>query len=803
MAEEKQVPQGFIAFASGNPALAETLESAAEAIRAAGVADLITWQRMQIGGRMLLPDICEAITGRDLFIAEVSILNPNVLFELGFALALRKRIWLLLDSSLASARSGFDRFQLLTTVGFREFTNSQDVIRRFYEDQPYLTRERTVYRDIFDSPVRSPQSRLLYLKSLIETDACIKMSRRVARARFSVTVDDPKEMRLQPLSWYARNAHTSLGVVAHFLSENHSDALMHNAKLALISGMALGFGKPLLMLAHEPYTSPLDYRDLLKTHSTASQCETLTGDWIAQLEQTVSANSTTIGAYQEHLKAQTQLQQVSLGDPIAEHEIEELPEYFVMTAAYNEALRAKHSIVVGRKGTGKTATLYQLAHEIGNDRRNHVCVVKPVAYELEGILRILSLTIPKSEQGYLIESLWKFVLYSELAKSVYEDIRGRPSYVQPDQQELDLLQFMDMNASVLLTDFSIRLESAVARLESVDKAASTEAQRLRISELLHGDLLPKLRLLLGAVLNRKQKVAILVDNLDKAWDQRSDLGMLSQLLFGLLAVSGRIAQEFDKSGLWRTPANVCLVLFLRSDIYAKVVTFAKERDKLPVRFIYWDDSRLLLRVVEERFARTSALAIGRPDEVWAHFFCAKVVGMQVQDFIGNAILPRPRDLIYFVRGALDHAVNSGHIRIEEEDLLAAEKQYSRYALDSLVVEGATELTMLEELLYEFAGLPEVIDLDAVRKALDAIGSSDDPATVADKLADLTFLGLEVQTNRFEFLFNDNERPKFRSMARRILEDSPDSPQRFRIARPFQAYLEISRTLPLFSPSPSA
>src|ERR1039458_5314731 len=69
----------------------------------------------------------------------------------------------------------------------------------------------------------------------------------------------------------------------------------NNAKVALVSGMALGFGKPLLMLAHEPYASPVDYRDLLKTHATASRCEALTGEWLTQLEQTVSATSSAIG----------------------------------------------------------------------------------------------------------------------------------------------------------------------------------------------------------------------------------------------------------------------------------------------------------------------------------------------------------------------------------------------------------------------------------------------------------------------------------------------------------------------------
>ena len=103
-------------------------------------------------------------------------------------------------------------------------------------------------------------------------------------------------------------------------------------------------------------------------------------------------------------------------------------------------------------------------------------------------------------------------------------------------------------------------------------------------------------------------------------DQRSDLSVLSQLLFGLLGVSGRISQDFEKTGAWRAPVNVSLALFLRSDIYAQVTVFAKERDKLPVRFMMWDDPALLLRVIEERFARLSGAVISRPDEIWSRFF---------------------------------------------------------------------------------------------------------------------------------------------------------------------------------------
>src|ERR1035441_370917 len=97
--DDRSCPSGFIAFASDNAALAETLELFASQVTSAGVAQLATWQELQIGGRLLLSTICEAITQRALFIADVSTLNPNVLFEVGFAIATKKRIWLVLDGS--------------------------------------------------------------------------------------------------------------------------------------------------------------------------------------------------------------------------------------------------------------------------------------------------------------------------------------------------------------------------------------------------------------------------------------------------------------------------------------------------------------------------------------------------------------------------------------------------------------------------------------------------------------------------------------------------------------------------------
>ena len=53
--------------------------------------------------------------------------------------------------------------------------------------------------------------------------------------------------------------------------------------------------------------------------------------------------------------------------------------------------------------------------------------------------------------------------------------------------------------------------------------------------------------------------------------------------------------------------NLSLTLFLRSDIYAAMIRFARERDKLPIRRVVWEHPELLRRVVQERFMISGAV----------------------------------------------------------------------------------------------------------------------------------------------------------------------------------------------------
>lgn len=780
----------FVAYPSKPISLAETIESAIKEIKGGQVVDIEGWKSKSVSGKFIMVEICKAIENCDIFICDLTTLNHNVLFELGYAIATKKRIWILLDPNIQDSKRDYEKFKLLITVGYTPYCNSQEIKKIFYKEKPWEDLGNTIYKDSIESIITMrKQDTLLYLMSGIETESSIKLSQTVNNSQIPKIVDDPREVRAQTLSWYAKETYNAFAVVTHFLSHDHVEWRLHNAKNSFVSGLAFGFGKNLLMLAHDPYDSPIDYSELLKVHNTAKICKNYAESWLKEIEDTYSKRETDIQQYEKELKAHSELQSITIGDPVAEHESEALHKYFITTAEYIAALESRQSLFIGRKGQGKTAILYRLEHELKSDLRNHVCIIKPVAYELEGILQMLQQSLSTSEKGFLIESFWKFLIYTEIAKSIFEELDNKPDHFDYSDKEQILLSVVSENSSIITPDFSIRLEAVVNNLKDVSKEKSKADQRTRISELLHDEVIWKLRSVLGKVLENRNKVTVLIDNLDKAWNQGSDFKTLSQLLLGLMAVSRRIAKDFQKEDRWRRPVNLSLIIFLRSDIFFQIVKHARERDKISYSRIGWSDPELLLRVLEERVLVSSRAS--NQDEVWSKYFCDDVMGVPIKEYLINYIIPRPRDLIYLCRAALEHAINRRHTRVEEVDILEAQRKYSQYVLESLLVENSIQINVLESFLYEFVGASEIADSNFVLKAMKNCDIAEDKFDfVIELLCDLTFLGREVDEGRFKFSHNEDEKEKLKAMARKTIEKRKNKTMRFRIHNAFHSYLEI-------------
>jgi hypothetical protein len=636
-------------------------------------------------------------------------------------------------------------------------------------------------------PARGPM--LLYLKSQHDTDASIQISKRLESIPVRLMLDDPLEAPSQSLSWYGQQVYAAQAVVCHLTNPARQGARVRNARYALVAGMAFGMGKAVLILCEGEYLAPLDYRDLTRNYATAAAATRHLNAWLPPLEQRWREQAQLRETQSARLRLATELRGLYLGEYIAENEGEALVDgYFVETTAYSEAVAGNHTIFVGRKGTGKSANFLQLAAHLAGDARNVLSVIKPVAYELEGVLRVLGSFAERDKKTFAIEGLWKFLLYSEIACALHAKLQKKVPQAQTAADQA-YLEFFAKNKSILSGDFSSRLERCIGELESAafDETGGTEAYLRAVAATLHSYLLKDLRTQLVRAVPRGARVAVIVDNLDKAWDRQNDLSILAEFLLGLLGAATKIRQEL-KDGL---PGSiVSLAVFLRADIFDKVQEVAREPDKIQYTRLTWQDPELLYKLVDERFAAAKKDDI-EPGELWERFFCETVQGRPTKKFLVEAVLPRPRDFIYATKAAISTAVNRGHARVEEADVLEACKAYSEFATGILLIEDNTQEGVLEKVLYEFAGASARVGHQEVCSKIASATGFEPLAceAVVAQLCVLSFLGIEADEDDFRFPQSASELKKVSVLARRLCERRKSAP-RYLVHRAFRPFLEI-------------
>ena len=283
------IPKAFFAYPTRTPTLKEAIHGAVPELNEKGQVNIRTWEQCNIGGKFVIDTICNAIDEAELFLADLTGLNANVMFELGYAIACGKRIWLILDDTYIKEKDMFEQLKILTTVGYVSCCNSQDIVSGFYKDKPFADIENTIFRAPIE-PILKPYS-ILYLKSQHENQAALHMSN-LLKERFpkKIIVDTLNKPAVQSLADYGNFVFSCSGLVCHFTNPAREDAFLQTARHALICGMAHGCEKPLLMLAEGEFSSPIDYRDFLKHYNTAPQALGYLKEWLPRAEQGLKAD---------------------------------------------------------------------------------------------------------------------------------------------------------------------------------------------------------------------------------------------------------------------------------------------------------------------------------------------------------------------------------------------------------------------------------------------------------------------------------------------------------------------------------
>ena len=517
----------FFAYSDKGHKVSDSIREAIEEINAGGYLKINPWNAMEIQGTSIPRKVIQSIDECDVFLCDNTNLNDNVLFELGYAIGKKKPVRIYINSSLDGVSERIRNFSLLSTIGYEEYSNSQQLSEKLWR----LPTNQDILIELYSEHKDQPVTGILYLKSIKESERSLWVTNTISRLKISSHIDDPEEMVSQSLGWYINELIYTNGIVG-YLQDDLSGSGARNNIISLVVGLGCGLSIPVLLLASEEYNAPMDYKELVIRFNNKEQCERIIKDWVNDNKEILEQNSRHL-LDNQYIRQRNKIQSLNIGQSIAENEADELVRYFVETSAYREAKNKSLSLFIGRKGVGKTANLYKLWNELDTIKRL-VCVIKPIQYEIEGIVELMN-QLSSVEKSYLIQSIWKYLIYTELLKTIYDKLEKRPAYYEKEPAEEEIYRFVEENKDIVLNEFSERTQKIIGELNDTRiSGTNQEEYRLKVSEILHNRIISKARKLLSDYCGEKDQIVILIDNLDKSWTIDSDIEQISRFIYGLL-----------------------------------------------------------------------------------------------------------------------------------------------------------------------------------------------------------------------------------------------------------------------------
>ena len=253
-------------------------------------------------------------------------------------------------------------------------------------------------------------------------------------------------------------------------------------------------------------------------------------------------------------------------------------------------------------------------------------------------------------------------------------------------------------------DFSERMIGLMENLTVAYKKEYGETEDLRLSvpqitTLLYKGDISILKEKLINYLRQKDKIWLLLDNIDKGWPssglQKEDFIIMRTLIDALR----KIQRQFDKEKIELHP-----IIFLRNDVYELLVENTSDRQKEAKELLDWVDPDLLREIIKLRIL--SSLDFGKVTDfktIWQSLCVSHYKGEETSQYLIERSLMRPRFLINLLNHCKGFAVNLNHNIIQVEDIEKGFKSYSMDILSDIGYELRDVLPESENILYNFLG----------------------------------------------------------------------------------------------------
>jgi hypothetical protein len=390
------------------------------------------------------------------------------------------------------------------------------------------------------------------------------------------------------------------------------------------------------------------------------------------------------------------------GDARAENDHQMLDHSFYEWQDYR-TLHEAHDrfIVVGRRGTGKSALTYKLEKEL-REKKEYTIVIAPNEEEMLG-LRAVAIqfgdSVTKIRAG--IKLAWRYALLMEIG--------ARLDRYYKTQTAVSKTSFLSSS----LKKWNAAGASTIERLRSVLRSIPTSTT----PEENIADLPKKLNL--NAISEEvaeiltiyEQKYAILTDRLDEGYEPDIiGVGIVDGLIYGTDEIKTHLGQ------------NVRAIIFLRDNIFRAIEEadqdFSRNIEGQVLR-LHWDPLELF-HLINKRIRVSLKIDQESDIKIWNRYVSDELKGIDGFKKCLRLTLYRPRDLLALMNAAHAHARKQDRQTLTSADIETSAQRISQTRFDDLAKEYQSVFPGIKTITNAFAGDKPKLTVEEAVKKIDQV-----------------------------------------------------------------------------------
>ena len=400
-----------------------------------------------------------------------------------------------------------------------------------------------------------------------------------------------------------------------------------------------------------------------------------------------------------------------LGNQIAEHDLLQLEKNYIETPELRSILETSdRSVVIGRRGTGKSAMAWKLGDIWSVEKSNHVTRIEPEDYQniaFRGIFSGFNDSFTLTRAAARIA--WKYIFLMEILSGLNKGYKTKATLQSMNICQSHLSRWGDRHRPVL--------DRAASRLRAHFKV--DDAPEAALGEIPSDLELAELEREISEVFQKsKMNLYLLIDRLDEGF-QNDQIG--AAIVSAAISVISEYNQRF-------VPFRS--VIFIRDNVNKAIENFDQDYSRNvegEVIRLHWNQHQLL-RMVSKRLNSVFEFDLENDQKIWDRAVADEGYGKELKGKAGfrkclQFTLYRPRDLLSLLNQAFLVASREERQSLIFSDIEQTAKSISKTRFEDLKKEYASVIPSVKVAVEQFKNRSPNLTYDDAIAHLDTLHNS--------------------------------------------------------------------------------